>query len=177
MSPFQLAKHHGTTSCYQKYLLLSAHLLSSRLPLVIRNTPCYRDYLLLLETLLVISCYGNTSCYQDCLLLSRLPLVIGNTSCYPDYLLLSRALLVIKRQSIIKLHLINEIRNQFLISNAPWTVVAKHWSPVFFLVSTLEILLLSSSILCAHAFHTEKSSLAIVRRRICLPVDPSPKIQ
>ena len=44
---FQLAKHHGTTSCYQKHLLLL------RL-LVIGSTLCYLDYLLLLRVLLVV---------------------------------------------------------------------------------------------------------------------------
>ena len=73
MSPFQLAQHHGTTSCHRKYLLLSG------LPLA--GTSCYRDYLLLSETLLDIK---TTSCYRKHLLLLRLPLVIGNTSCYRD---------------------------------------------------------------------------------------------
>ena len=86
MSPFQLAKLHGTTSClsevhfviestscYQHYLLLST------IPLVIGTTSCYRKHLLLSGPPLVI---GTTSCYQKHLLLSGLPLVIGNTACY-----------------------------------------------------------------------------------------------
>ena len=120
MSPFQLAKHHGTTSCYRKYLLSSEtplviettscyrkHLLLSRLPLVIEITSCYRKHLLLSETPYVI---GNTSCYRKHLLLSRLPLVIelplviGNTSCYRKHLMLSETPLVIGNTSCYREH-------------------------------------------------------------------------
>ena len=94
MSPFQLAKHHGTTSCHRKYLSL---------PLVIGNTSCYRDYLLLSKTPLVIE---TTSRYRKHLLLSRLPLVIGSTSCYRDYLLLSKLPLVIQTNSCYRKHLL-----------------------------------------------------------------------
>ena len=89
MSPFQLAKHHGTTSCHRKVPLFIGttscyDLLLSRLPLVIETTFCYRNYLLLV------------SCYRKHLLLSRLLLIIWNTSCYRDYLLLSETPLVIE---------------------------------------------------------------------------------
>ena len=95
MSPFQLAKHHGTTSCHRKYLLLSG------LPLA--GTSCYRDYLLLSETPLVIE---TTSCYRKHLLLLRLALVIGNISCYWDYLLFSEKPLVIETSSCYRKHLL-----------------------------------------------------------------------
>ena len=69
MSPVQLAKHHGTTSCHWKRLL------SSKAPLVI----------------------GATSCWD--LLLSETPLVIETTSCYRKHLLLSKDLFVRFRAS------------------------------------------------------------------------------
>ena len=90
MSLFQLAKHHGTTSCYRKYLLLSG------LPLVIENTSCYRDYLFSSETPLVI---GSTSCCRDHLFLWEGPLVIESTSSYRDHLFLSEGPLVIESTS------------------------------------------------------------------------------
>ena len=96
MSPFQLAKHHGTTSCYREYL------------------SCNRDNLLLSETPFVIE---TTSCYRKHLLLSRIPLVIGNTSCYRDYLLLSEAPLVIESTSCYrKAFLSDSKRHSFLLS-------------------------------------------------------------
>ena len=73
MSPFQQAKHHGTTSCYRKYLLLSM------LSLDIGSTSCYRDFFLLSRLPLVIE---TTSCHSDDHLLSETPLVIESTSCY-----------------------------------------------------------------------------------------------
>ena len=44
------------------------------------------------------------------------------------------------RRELTKSHSIKKIRNQFLVSNARWTVIAKPWSLVFFLVSKLETL-------------------------------------
>ena len=85
MSPFQLAKHHGTTSCHRKYLWLS------RLPLVIGNTSCHRDYLLLSRLPLVIE---TTSCHPDYLFLSEALLVIETTSCYREHFLLSKGIFV-----------------------------------------------------------------------------------
>ena len=75
----------------------------SKVPLVIGNTSCYRDYLSLSETPLVIE---TTSCYRKHLLLSRLPLVIQTTSCYPKHLLLSRLPLVIGNTSCYPAYLV-----------------------------------------------------------------------
>ena len=53
----------------------------SRLPLVMEDTSCYRDYLLLSGLPLVI---GNTSCYRDYLLLSETPLAIERHFCQKE---------------------------------------------------------------------------------------------
>ena len=62
MSPFQLAKRHGTTSCHRKHLLLL------KAPFVIETISCYRRYYLFLETPLAIE---TTSCYRKHRLLSK----------------------------------------------------------------------------------------------------------
>ena len=128
MSLFQLAKHHGTTSCYQKYLLLSG------LPLVIENTSCYRDYLFSSETPLVI---GSTSCYRDYLFSSETPFVIGSTSCYRDHLFLSEGPLVIESTSCYRDHL--------FLSEGPLVIVSTSCYRDYLLLSKVPLVIGSTS--------------------------------
>ena len=128
MSLFQLAKHHGTTSCYRKYLLLSG------LPLVIENTSCYRDHLFLSEGPLVIE---STSCYRDHLFLSEGPLVIESTSCYRDHLFLSEGPLVIESTSCYRDHL--------FLSEGPLVIESTSCYRDFLLLSKVPLVIGSTS--------------------------------